>query len=94
MFNPLTVITVSCLYIGFLFLIALWVEKKASKGINIGNHPLIYSLSLAVFTTSWTFGSVGKAATSGMLFLIYLGPTLAIILWWTMIRKSCGLKYL
>jgi len=94
MFNPLTVITVSCLYIGFLFLIALWVEKKASKGINIGNHPLIYSLSLAVYCTSWTFyGSVGKAATSGMLFLaIYLGPTLAIILWWTMIRKIIRVK--
>lgn len=94
MFNPLTVITVSCMYIGFLFFIALWVERKASKGINIGNNPLIYSLSLAVYCTSWTFyGSVGKAATSGMLFLaIYLGPTLAIILWWTMIRKIIRVK--
>ena len=94
MFNPLTVIVVVCLYIGLLFIIALWVERKASAGKNIGNNPLIYSLSLAVYCTAWTYyGSVGKAATSGMLFLtIYLGPTIAIILWWTVIRKMVRIK--
>ena len=94
MFNPLIVITVICLYVGFLFFIALWVERKSSVGKNIGNNPVVYSLSLAVFCTAWTYyGSVGKAATSGMLFLtIYLGPTIAIILWWTLIRKMVRIK--
>jgi Na+/proline symporter/signal transduction histidine kinase len=94
MFNPLTVITAICLYVGFLFFIALWVERKSSIGKNIGNNPVVYSLSLAVFCSAWTYyGSVGKAATSGMLFLtIYLGPTIAIILWWTLIRKTVRIK--
>jgi diguanylate cyclase (GGDEF)-like protein len=94
MFNPFSVIAVICIYIGLLFCIALWVERKASSGKNIGNNPLVYSLSLAVYCTTWTYyGSVGNAATSGMLFLtIYLGPTLAIILWWTFGRKIIRIK--
>jgi Na+/proline symporter/signal transduction histidine kinase len=94
MFNPLTVIGFFCFYIGILFVIALWVERKSVEGRNIGNNPLVYSLSLAIYCTTWTFyGSVGKAATSGMLFLtIYLGPTLAIILWWIVLRKFIRIK--
>ena len=94
MFDQLTVIIVVCLYIGILFSIALWVERQASAGRSIGNNPFIYSLSLAVYCTTWTYyGSVGKAATSGMLFLaIYLGPTIAIALWWTVLRKMVRIK--
>jgi PAS domain S-box-containing protein len=94
MFSPFSVIAVICIYIGLLFCIALWVERKASSGKNIGNNPLVYSLSLAVYCTTWTYyGSVGNAASSGMLFLtIYLGPTLAIILWWTFGRKIIRIK--
>src|SRR4029453_9606763 len=49
----------------------------------------IYALSLAVYCTSWTFyGSVGRAATSGIGFLpIYLGPTLMAALWWYVMLK-------
>jgi Na+/proline symporter/signal transduction histidine kinase len=94
MFNPLTVIGFFCFYIGILFVIALWVERKSVEGRNIGNNPLVYSLSLAIYCTTWTFyGSVGKAATSGMLFLtIYLGPTLGIIVWWVVLRKLVRIK--
>jgi len=94
MFNPLTVIGFFCFYIGILFVIALWVERKSVEGRNIGNNPLVYSLSLAIYCTTWTFyGSVGKAATSGMLFLtIYLGPTLGIIVWWIVLRKLIRIK--
>ncbi|MBU0728477.1 MAG: PAS domain-containing protein [Proteobacteria bacterium] len=82
------------LYIGFLFLIGLWVERRSVSGGARGNHPLVYSLSLAIYCTTWTYyGSVGNAATSGMFFLtIYLGPTLMIILWWTILRKLVRLK--
>ena len=73
MFDPFAVVIVVCLYIGLLFSIALWVERQASAGRSIGNNPYIYSLSLAVYCTTWTYyGSVGKAATSGMLFLCHL----------------------
>ncbi|MDQ7781471.1 MAG: ATP-binding protein, partial [Desulfomonilaceae bacterium] len=81
-------------YMGFLFLTALWVERKAARGRNYVNNPLVYSLSLGVYCTGWTYyGSVGKAATSGLLFVpIYLGPTLAIILWWIVLRKLVRIK--
>jgi Na+/proline symporter/signal transduction histidine kinase len=51
--------------------------------------PYIYSLSLAVYATAWTFyGSVGRAASDGVGFLpIYIGPTLMIALWWVVLRK-------
>ncbi|MBC8431865.1 MAG: PAS domain S-box protein [Desulfobacterales bacterium] len=94
MFDPLTVITIFLLYIGCLFLIALWVERKAGQGKGPANNAFVYSISLAVYCTSWTYyGSVGKAATSGMLFLtIYLGPTLAVLLWGTVLRKMVRIK--
>ncbi|HSM92095.1 MAG TPA: ATP-binding protein, partial [Anaeromyxobacteraceae bacterium] len=49
----------------------------------------IYSLSLAVYATAWTFyGSVGRAASTGVGFLpIYIGPTLVALLWWSVLRK-------
>ena len=44
---------------------------------------------MAVYCTAWTyFGSVGRAAASGVWFLpIYLGPTLAMVLAWMVVRK-------
>lgn len=94
MIDPLVVLVVFCLYVSGLFLVALWVEKRSATGRSPANHPLVYSLSLAVYCTAWTYyGSVGKAATSGMLFLpIYLGPTIVILLWWTLLRKLVRLK--
>jgi len=94
MYDPWLVIALVCSYIGFLFLIALWVERGSSWARRLAHSPVVYSLALAVYCTSWTFfGSVGKAATSGMLFLtIYLGPTLAIILWWFVLRKLVRIK--
>ncbi len=59
------------------------------KGSSLVSNPYVYSLSLAVYCTSWTFyGSVGKAANSGLSFLtIYIGPTLMAALWWVILRK-------
>jgi Na+/proline symporter len=44
---------------------------------------------MAVYCTAWTyFGSVGRAALRGVWFLpIYLGPTLAMVLAWMVLRK-------
>jgi len=54
----------------------------------IGN-AWVYALSMAVYCTAWTyFGSIGRAAAGGIWFLpIYLGPTLAMVLAWTVLRK-------
>jgi Na+/proline symporter len=44
---------------------------------------------MAVYCTAWTyFGSVGRAASGGVWFLpIYLGPMLAMLLAWMVLRK-------
>ncbi len=93
--NPLVCIFIFMLYMAFLFAIAYWAERKpVVMGRNLVENSIIYSLSLAVYCTSWTFyGSVGKAATSGFIFLaVYIGPTLAIVLWWTVLRKLVRIK--
>jgi signal transduction histidine kinase/Na+/proline symporter/CheY-like chemotaxis protein len=95
MLNPFAVILFFCLYMAALFAIALFVERRALvQGKSLASNPIVYSLSLAVYCTTWTYyGSVGKAVTSGPLFLaIYLGPTLAIVLWWTVLRKLVRIK--
>lgn len=76
-------------YLSLLFLVAHIADRKEKAGRSIVSNPYIYSLSLAVYCTSWTFyGSVGKAATSGLSFLtIYLGPTLMASLWVLLLRK-------
>ena len=79
----------SVAYLGLLFAIAFWGDKRADAGRSIINNPYIYALSMAVYCTSWTFyGSVGRAATSGLDFLpIYLGPTLVLVLWPYVLEK-------
>src|SRR3954465_1936121 len=76
-------------YLGLLFAIAYYADERADAGRPVISSPYIYSLSLAVYATAWTFyGSVGRAASDGVGFLpIYIGPTLMIALWWVVMRK-------
>jgi Na+/proline symporter/CheY-like chemotaxis protein len=74
------VILIALGYIGFLFLVASYGDRR--KGLVRGSRArlLIYPLSLAIYCTSWTFfGSVGFAARTGVDFLtIYIGPVLML----------------
>ncbi len=76
-------------YLGVLFAIAYLGDKRADTGRSIISNPYVYTLSIAVYCTAWTFyGSVGRAASTGVGFLpIYLGPTLMAVLWWFVLRK-------
>jgi len=89
MFAPYNVFLIVLGYLLLLFAVAYYAEGMEKKGKSVVNNPYIYSLSLAVYCTSWTFyGSVGKAATSGLSFLtIYLGPTLMAALWMVVLKK-------
>ena len=84
-----TVVFISFCYLGLLFAIAYYADERADAGRSVIASPYIYSLSLAVYATAWTFyGSVGRAAENGVGFLpIYIGPTLMIALWWLVMRK-------
>jgi len=83
------IVLTSFAYLGLLFAIAYYADQRADQGRSVIASPYIYSLSLAVYATAWTFyGSVGRAAADGVGFLpIYLGPTLMIALWWIVMRK-------
>lgn len=89
MLSASTIVVVSLLYLGTLFAIAHWADRRADAGRSIIATPYVYALSIAVYCTSWTFfGSVGRAVSSGVGFLpIYLGPTLTFVVGWLVIRK-------
>jgi Na+/proline symporter/nitrogen-specific signal transduction histidine kinase len=89
MLHGTTIILISFAYLGLLFAIAYYADRRADVGRPVIASPYIYSLSLAVYATAWTFyGSVGRAASDGVGFLpIYIGPTLMIALWWVVLRK-------
>ncbi|WP_415403364.1 ATP-binding protein [Tateyamaria sp. SN3-11] len=83
-------IAVSIGYVAFLFAIAFFAERAAVQGRGGWlRSPLVYTLSLSIYCTAWTFyGAVGYAARSGMEFVtIYLGPSLVMIGWWWALRK-------
>ncbi|WP_291013273.1 sensor histidine kinase [Hydrogenophaga sp.] len=83
------VIGVSFAYLLLLFAVAYWADQRAAAGRSVIGNSWVYALSMAVYCTAWTyFGSVGRAASSGVWFLpIYLGPMLAMVLAWMVVRK-------
>ena len=89
MLNNYTIIAASLCYLLVLFAVAYWGDKRADQGRSIIANPTIYALSMGVYCTTWTFyGSVGRAAVSGIGFLpIYLGPTLVMALGWFLLVK-------
>ncbi|NNE87708.1 MAG: sodium:solute symporter, partial [Silicimonas sp.] len=83
-------VTISAAYVVLLFAVAFWADKRAEAG-KLGwlRSPWVYTLSLSIYCTAWTFyGAVGYAARSGLEFVtIYLGPTLVMIGWWVFLRR-------
>ena len=64
------IVCASFAYMGFLFAIAYYADKRADQGRSLIATPYVYVLSLGVYATAWTFyGSVGRAASDGVGFL-------------------------
>ena len=77
-------------YVALLFAVAFVADRIAARGGSAWlRSPLVYTLSLSIYCTAWTFyGAVGYAARSGLEFVtIYLGPTLVMVGWWWGLRK-------
>lgn len=85
--SSLTLLIILFLYLGFLFAIAQWAEKKSNTKWT--NNAYVYTFSLAVYCTAWTYyGSVGVAANSGLNYLaIYIGPVIVIPAWILILKK-------
>ncbi|MBE2242964.1 MAG: histidine kinase, partial [Burkholderiaceae bacterium] len=83
------VVAAAFAYLLLLFAIAEFADRRAIAGRSVIDNGWVYALSIGVYCTAWTyFGSIGRAATLGLWFLpIYLGPTLAMVLAWMVVRK-------
>ncbi|MEL6316204.1 MAG: sensor histidine kinase [Pseudomonadota bacterium] len=84
------VLVVCLAYVALLFWVAFFVDAAARQGrMRWLRAPWVYTLSISVYCTSWTFyGAVGSAARNGLEFVtIYLGPTLVFVGWWFLLRK-------
>lgn len=83
------IIVAAVAYLVLLFAVAYLAEHSTGRFSRLTGSSLVYTLSLAVYCSSWTFnGGVGRASQSGLDFLpIYLGPTLAFLLGPILIRK-------
>ncbi|MFG1278539.1 ATP-binding protein [Xanthobacter autotrophicus] len=89
------VVGAAVFYLALLFAVAAFADRRAREGRSIIGNAWIYALSLAVYCTAWTyFGSVGRAAATGVWFLpIYLGPMLAMLLAWIVVRKMIRIAH-
>lgn len=74
-------------YVLGLFYIAYWAEKRIHSKWT--NNAYVYSFSLAVYCTAWTYyGSIGVAADSGLSYIpIYLGPVIIIPTWMIILKR-------
>ena len=81
------VVPVSLAYLGVLFLIA-WYGDRQTRWLAKW-RPWIYSLSIAVYCTSWTFyGTVGQASQNPWSFLpIYIAPIIVFTFGWRILAR-------
>ena len=82
-------VAIAVAYLLLLFAIAWAVERGSDRLSRLTGSSVVYTLSLAVYCSSWTFnGGVGKASQTGLDFLpIYLGPTLVFCLGPLVLRR-------
>jgi len=88
--SPNFVLFIALAYVALLFAVAFHGDRRARAG-RLGwlQSPVVYTLSISVYCTSWTFyGAVGSAARNGLEFVtIYIGPVLVFVGWWALLRK-------
>ena len=90
------VIATAVAYVGLLFLVAFLGDRHTrNRDGGFLRSPFVYTLSISVYCTSWTFyGAVGSAARNGLEFVtIYLGPTLVFVGWWFILRRLVRISH-
>lgn len=85
--NSIVLLLILTGYLALLFYVAHWAERKGNTRWT--NNPYIYTLSLAVYCSAWTYyGSIGLAANSGLSYLAtYIGPIIVIPAWIIVLRR-------
>lgn len=82
------------LYCAVLYFVAHFGESKGRFSSKIKSSAITYSLSLAVFCTSWTFyGNIGQASHQGISYIaLYIGATLSYVLFSPILMKMVRVK--
>ncbi|HVK52940.1 MAG TPA: PAS domain-containing hybrid sensor histidine kinase/response regulator [Pseudoxanthomonas sp.] len=89
MISSWILLLVSVAYAALLFGVAWWGDRRPMYPDRPWLRPVVYSLALAVYCSSWTFyGAVGSAVRNGVGYLpIYLGPLLLLLFGWRIIER-------
>ena len=89
MISSWILLLVSIGYAALLFGVAWWGDRRPMYPDRPWLRPVVYSLALAVYCSSWTFyGAVGSAVRNGIGYLpIYLGPLLLLLFGWRIIER-------
>lgn len=85
----LLLILAALAYIALLFVVAHYGDKPGTWANRLSYRPTVYSMSLAIYCTSWTYyGAIGNAASFGWAYLpILLGPFLLFVVGLPLIEK-------
>jgi PAS domain S-box-containing protein len=88
------IVLIGILYISLLFYIAYKGDQTTASITTTHSSDYIYSLSLAVYCSSWTFfGAVGSAVNNGWsFFAIYLGPILLFLFGHRLIKRIISIS--
>ncbi len=94
MLNPATLALLGLGYLGLVFAIAWYGDREAARGRHPVPRPFVYSLSLAVYCTSWAFYGTGgqSAATGWWLPPTYVGTIVLFLLGWRFLDKIVAIS--
>ncbi len=92
--SPVVLILTLTAYLAVLFWIARLGDRQRFNTSGWARHPLVYTLALGVYCTSWTFyGLVGTAAERGWYYLpILLGPVLLFTLGYPLLQRIASVS--
>lgn len=92
--TPWTLALLGLGYLGLVFAIAWYGDREAARGRHPVSRPLVYTLSLAVYCTSWAFYGTGgqSAATGWWLPPTYVGTIVLFALGWRFLEKIVAIS--
>jgi len=91
--SPVTLVIAIIAYLALLFWLARFSDRRRFNLSSWTRHPLVYTLALGVYCTSWTFyGLVGTAAERGWYYLpILLGPILLFTFGFPLLQRIANI---
>jgi PAS domain S-box-containing protein len=92
--TPVTLALLGLAYLGLVFAVAWYGDREAARGRHPLARPLVYTLSLAVYCTSWAFyGTGGQSAETGWwLPPTYVGTIVLFVVGWRFLDKIVAIS--